>query len=106
MRSTALHRKLLDEISAARPDLGLTPSILDHLAELNSSDDLFSAVDGLAAQGARRSDVAAALYMLLLRRLPDHSEQAVFRRHPRHLLITILSGDEYRRQGRRIAPPA
>jgi hypothetical protein len=40
--------------------------------------------------------------MLLLRRLPAPSEMPMIAtRHPRHALIAIQSGDEFRKQGRR-----
>ena len=46
--------------------------------------------------------INTALYMLLLRRLPAPSEMPMIAtRHPRHALIAIQSGDEFRKQGRR-----
>jgi hypothetical protein len=97
-----LHRALLASMSAARPDLGLTPAILDCLARLKTAHDLAISVDAETGRGEARSTVNTALYLLLLRRLPDRSELPMINsRHPRHALIAIKSGDEYRKQGRR-----
>jgi hypothetical protein len=50
----------------------------------------------------RTQTINTALYMLLLRRLPAPSEMPVIAaRHPRHALIAIQSGDEFRKQSRR-----
>ncbi len=86
----------------ARPDLGITPAILDCLASLKSADDLTGCVDRLVAEGASPETLNTALYLLLLRRLPAPSERAmIVSRAPHHALIAIQSGDEYRRHGRR-----
>ena len=56
----------------------------------------------MAEQGAPPQTINTALYMLLLRRLPAPSEMPMIAaRHPRHALIAIQSGDEFRKQGRR-----
>jgi hypothetical protein len=97
-----LHRALLASVAGARADLGLTPEILDCIASLKSADDLAARVEGMVEQGRSPQTVNTALYILLLRRLPAPSELAMIAsRHPRHALIAIQSGDEYRKQGRR-----
>ncbi len=61
-------------------------------------------VDAMVEQGDPPQTVNTALYMLLLRRLPAPSEMPMIAsRHPRHALIAIQSGDEFRKQGRRTA---
>ena len=96
------HRALLASVANARPDLGVTPEILDCVEGLKAADDLTAAVDAMAEQGAPPQTINTALYMLLLRRLPAPSEMPVIAaRHPRHALIAIQSGDEFRKQGRR-----
>jgi hypothetical protein len=93
---------LIDE----RPDLGVTPEILDCLSRLKRAGDLPAEVDVLVEGGLGTETLNTALYALLLRRLPAPSELAMIAsRHPRHALIAILSGDEYRKQGRRAPAP-
>jgi hypothetical protein len=97
-----LHRAMLASVAEARPDLGITPDILDCVARLKNASDLSVAVDGLVASGETPQTINTALYLLLLRRPPDPSELRMIRsRHPRHALIAIQSGDQYRTQGRR-----
>jgi hypothetical protein len=102
LANARLHRALLASVVKARPDLGLTPEILDCVEGLKAADDLTTAVDAMAEHGDLPQTINTALYMLLLRRLPAPSElPMIAARHPRHALITIQSGDEYRKQGRR-----
>ena len=90
-------------IAQARPDLGVTPEILDCLTRLKSTDDLSKCVDAMVEQGQPSQTVNTALYILLLKRFPAPSEHAMIAsRHPRHALIAIQSGDEYWKQGRRV----
>jgi pentatricopeptide repeat protein len=103
--NVGLQRAMLASLVEARPDLGVTPQILDCLSRLKRADDASACVDAMVAQGISPRTVNTALYVLLLRRLPAPSELAMIAaRHPRHALITILSGDEHRKQGRR-GPP-
>jgi hypothetical protein len=96
---------MLASLIDARPDLGVTPEILDCLFRLKRADDLTAGVEALVEQEVGAQTVNTALYALLLRRLPAPSERAmIVSRHPRHALIAILSGDEYRKQGRALAP--
>jgi hypothetical protein len=82
----------------SRPHAG----ILDCVEGLKAADDLTATVDAMAEQGDTPQTINTALYMLLLRRLPAPSEMPMIAtRHPRHALIAIQSGDEYRKQGRR-----
>jgi hypothetical protein len=90
----------------ARPDLGVTPEILNYLFRLKRADDLIAGVDALVERGVGAQTANTALYALLLRRLPAPSELAmIVSRHPHHAMIAILSGDEYRKQGRRASWP-
>ena len=102
LANARLHRALLASVAQARPDLEVTPEILDCIEGLKSADDLTAAVDAMAEQGGSAQTINTALYMLLLRRLPAPSEMPMIAtRHPRHALIAIQSGDEFRKQGRR-----
>jgi hypothetical protein len=106
LTNVRLHRRMLGSLIGARPNLGVTPEILDCLFRLKRADDLSAGVDALVEQGVGAQTVNTALYALLLRRLPAPSELAMIAsRHPRHALIAILSGDEYRKQGRRALAP-
>ena len=102
LANARLHRALLASVANARPDLGVTPEILDCVEGLKAADDLTATVDAMAEQGEPPQTINTALYMLLLRRLPAPPEMPVIAsRHPRHALIAIQSGDEFRKQGRR-----
>ena len=102
LANARLHRALLASVANARSDLGVTPEILDCVEGLKAADDLTATVDAMAEQGDTTQIINTALYMLLLRRLPAPSEMPMIAtRHPRHALIAIQSGDEYRKQGRR-----
>ena len=102
LSNARLHRALLASVAGARADLGLTPEILDCIASLKGADDLATCVEAMVEQGRSPQTVNTALYVLLLRRLPSPSEVAMIAsRHPRHALIAMQSGDEYRKQGRR-----
>jgi hypothetical protein len=102
LANARLHRALLASVAQARPDLGVTPEILDCIEGLKSADDLTATVDAMAEQGGSSQTINTALYMFLLRRLPAPSEMPMIAtRHPRHALIAIQSGDEFRKQGRR-----
>jgi hypothetical protein len=102
LANAGLHRALLASVAKARPDLGVTPGILDCVEGLKAAGDLTATVDAMAEQGAAPQTINTALYMLLLRRLPAPSEMPMIAtRHPRHALIAIQSGDEFRKQGRR-----
>ena len=102
LANARLHRALLASVAGARADLGLTPEILDCIVSLKSADDLAACIEGMVEQGRLPQTVNTALYVLMLRRLPATSELAMIAsRHPRHALIAIQSGDEYRKQGRR-----
>jgi hypothetical protein len=102
LANARLHRALLASVASARADLGLTPEILDCIVSLKSADDLAACVEGTLEHGHSPQTVNTALYVFLLRRLPAASELAMIAsRHPRHALIAIQSGDEYRKQGRR-----
>jgi hypothetical protein len=104
LANARLHRALLASVAGARADLKLTPEILDCIVSLKSADDLAGCVEDMVEQGRPSQTVNTALYVLLLRRLPAPSELAMIAsRHPRHALIAIQSGDEYRKQGRRAA---
>jgi hypothetical protein len=102
LANARLHRALLASIAAARADLGVTPEILDCIESLKTGGDLTAAVDAMVERGVSPRTVNTALYVLLLKRLPAASEAAMIAsRHPRHALIAIQSGDEFRKQGRR-----
>lgn len=102
LANARLHRALLASVAEARPDLGIGSDILDCLARLKSANDLAACVDDQVARGEATGTLNTALYILLLRRLPDRSELPMINsRHPRHALIALKSGDEYRKQGRR-----
>ena len=102
LANARLHRALLASVANARPDLGVTPEILDCVEGLKSADDLTVTVDAMAARGGSSQTITTALYLLLRRRVPAPSEMPMIAtRHPRHALIAIQSGDEYRKQGRR-----
>jgi hypothetical protein len=97
-----LHRALLASAAQARPELGITPSVIEAVLRLKRADDLSASVNQLVGAGEVFGTINTALYILLLKRLPDASElPMVTSRHPRHALIAIQSGDEYRRAGRR-----
>ncbi|MGH6826017.1 hypothetical protein [Methyloceanibacter sp.] len=101
--NAGLHRTMFASIAQVRPDLGVTPEILDCLSCLKRTDDLSNCVDAMVERGQPTQIVNTALYILLLKRFPAPSEHAmIVSRHPRHALIAILSGDEYRKQGRRV----
>lgn len=103
LTNAGLHRTLLASVAAARPDLGITPDILDCVARLHRASDLSACVDAEVAHGVAAGTVNTALYIHLLRRLPAPTEHAMIQsRHPSHALIAIRSGDEYRRQGRKV----
>jgi hypothetical protein len=103
LANAKLHRALLASVAAACPDLSVTPEILDCLSRLRSTDDLSGCVDAMVEQGTVPQTVNTALYILLLKRLLAPSELLMIAsRHPRHALIAIRSGDEYRKQGRRV----
>jgi hypothetical protein len=98
-----LAEALLKNVAAARPELGLTSGVIAAVGQLKGADDLGACVDRLAASGEAFATINTALFIFLLRRLPDVTERAMIEaRHPRHALIAIRSGDEYRRQGRRM----
>ena len=102
LANVRLHRALLASAAQARPELGITPAVVDAVVGLKTADDLTGSVDRLVGTGEAFGTINAALYILLLRRLPDASELPMINsRHPRHALIAIRSGDEYRKQGRR-----
>jgi len=104
LENARLHAAILKSVAEARPDLGLTPAIRECLSRLKRGDDLTASVDAEVENGAKPETVNTALYLLLLRRLPASSEQAMIAtRHPLHALIAIKSGDEYLKQGRRTA---
>jgi hypothetical protein len=103
LANARLHRAPLASVAVARPDLGVTPEILDCLSRLKSAKDLSECVDAMAERGEAPETVNTALYVFLLRRLPAPFELSMIAsRHPRHALIAIQSGDEYRKQGRRV----
>ena len=52
LANARLHRALLASVANARPDLGITPEILDCVEGLKAVDDLTAAVDAMAEQGA------------------------------------------------------
>jgi hypothetical protein len=105
LTNTRPHRAILTSVAEARPDLGLTPDILDCVDRLHSASDLTAIGDAEVARGVAAGTVNTALYMHLLRRLLAPSERAMIRsRHPRHALIAIRSGDEYCKQGRKALP--
>jgi hypothetical protein len=98
LANVRLHRALLASAAQARPELGITPAVVG----LKTADDLTGSVDRLVGTGEAFGTINAALYILLLRRLPDAAELPMINsRHPRHALIAIRSGDQYRKQGRR-----
>ena len=102
LANARLHRTLLASVAGARADLGLTPEIFDCIVSLKNADELAACVEEMVEQGRSPQTVNTALYVLLLRRVPASSELAMIAsRHPRHALIAIQSGDEYRKQGRR-----
>jgi len=95
-------KMMLASLIQARPDLGVTPEIVDCISRLKRADDLIASVDALVEQGVGAQTINTALYILLLRRLPAPSELSMIKsRDPRHALIAIRSGDEYRKQGRK-----
>jgi hypothetical protein len=101
--NTRLHQVLLRDIATARPDLGLESDTIECLMRLKTASQLSAAVDAEVEGGALSKTVNTALYLLLLRRPPDISElPMIASRHPRTALIAIRSGDEYRKQGRRM----
>jgi len=105
LTNARLHQAMLASVAEARPDIGITPDILDCVARLHSASDLTSIVDAEVARGVAAGTVYTALYMHLLRRLPAPSERAMINsRHPKHALIAIRSGDEYCKQGRKALP--
>lgn len=105
LANARLHRAMLAAVAEARADLGLTAEILDCVQRLKRGCDLSAAVEEAVASGDTPQAVNTALYVLLLRRLPAPSELTMIAsRDPRHALIAIRSGDEYRKQGRRTLP--
>jgi len=103
LANTRLHRALLASVAEARADLFITQDVLDCVCQLKTAADISTAVDRLVASGRPPRTINTALYLLLLRRPPDPSELPILTsRHPRHALIAILSGDQYRQTGRRI----
>ncbi len=103
LANARLHRALLASIAEARPDLSLSETKLNCIARLKHGSDLAVMVDELVAGGETAETVNTALYVLLLRRLPAPSELPMIgSRDPRHALIAIRSGDEYRKQGRKM----
>lgn len=105
LANARLHRALLASVAEARPELGLTREIIDLALRLKEAGDPSALVDRLAAEGVAHEAVNTALYLVLLRRLPAASERAMIAsRPPRHALIAIQSGDEYRLAGRRTVP--
>jgi len=52
LANARLHRALLASVANARPDLGITPEILDCVEGLKAVGDLTAAVDAMAEQGA------------------------------------------------------
>ena len=52
LANARLHRGLLASVANARPDLGVTPEILDCVEGLRAADDLTATVDAMAEQGA------------------------------------------------------
>jgi len=104
--NVGLQRRMLASLIDERPDLGVRPEILDCLSRLKRAGDLAAGVDAMVDAGMSAQTLNTVLYALLLRRLPAPSELAMIAsRHPRHALIAILSGDEYRKQGRRAPAP-
>jgi hypothetical protein len=102
LANTRLTQELLASAAEAGPGLGITETIIDVTLLLKQADDLGALVDHLAAEGVPFGAINTALYLVLLRRLPAASERAMIAsRQPRHALIAIQSGDEYRRAGRR-----
>ena len=102
LANARLHRALLASVARARADLGVTPEILDCVESLKAADDLTAASMPWPSRARAPQTINTALYMLLLRRLPAPSEMPMIAsRHPRHALIAIQSGDEFRKQGRR-----
>ncbi len=100
-----LHQALLAGVAEARPELGLTQAVIDATLRVKQAGDLGALVDRLTEEGVPSGTINTALYLVLLRRLPDASElPMIAARHPRHALIAIQSGDEYRRAGRRTVP--
>lgn len=100
--NVGLQSKMFASLIQARPDLGVTPEIVDCISRLKRADDLIASVDALVEQGVGAQTINTALYILLLRRLPAPSELSMIKsRDPRHALIAIRSGDEYRKQGRK-----
>src|SRR5512145_3337762 len=51
LANARLHRALLASVADARPDLGVTPEILDCVESLKSADDLTDSVDAMVEQG-------------------------------------------------------
>lgn len=103
LANSRLHRALLASIAEARPDLSLSEAKLNCIARLKRGNDLAVVVDELVASGETAETINTALYVHLLRRLPAPSELPMIgSRHPRHALIAIRSGDEYRKQGRKM----
>jgi hypothetical protein len=103
LANAGLHRAMLASVAEARADLFVAEDVLDCVCQLKAAADLSAAVDRLVASGTSPRTINTALYLLLLRRPPDPSELPMLAsRHPRHALIAILSGDQYRQTGRRI----
>ena len=98
LANARLHRALLASVANARPDLGITPEILDCVEGLKAADDLTAAVDAMAAHPDHQHRPLHASPPAPACPLRNAGDRA---RHPRHALIAIQSGDEFRKQGRR-----
>jgi hypothetical protein len=96
-----LTRALLVRTARARPGLIPERAIAIALA-LRSAADPAVLVDRLVSEGIAPEIINTGLYLALLRRLPAPSERdMVASRQPQIALMAILSGDEFRRAGRR-----
>jgi hypothetical protein len=93
LANVGLQRRMLASLIEARPDLGVTPEILNYLFRLKRADDLIAGVDALVERGVGAQTVNTALYALLLRRLPAPSELAmIVSRHPFRAMSTGSMG--------------
>ena len=64
LANARLHRALLASVAVARPDLGVTPEILECLSRLKSAEDLSGCIDPIADRGEAPQTVNTALYVL------------------------------------------
>jgi hypothetical protein len=88
-------------MARARPEI-VTEPVIDIALALRAAVDPAPLVDRLVAEGIAPETINAGLYLALLRRLPAPSERDVIAsRQPQIALMAILSGDEFRRAGRR-----